>query len=370
MTKIKICFINHFGYSLYSNNYKDQRIGGAEVQLYLLSKEISKDNRFCVNVITDAYGEKQKMESFNDIKLFKILPTERTLFNTIKGFILFFKFLIKINPDIIIQRAVSHTSWMCALYAKVFGKKFIYSIANDYDVNGEFAQTIVGKLYSIALNHTYHIVSQSLKQKMILKKWSDSKKLKISVIKSGYPFSRPKTHNKRSILWVGRGEPHKRPEIFLRLAKRFPKQIFIMICNKSYDVQNWKKIRKKARSISNLKFFPLIKFENINVFFKDSKIFINTSNYEGFPNTFIQALKNQTPIISLKANPDGFITKYDCGFVCDDNFNKLVENSVLLLTNQNLYGKISQNAFKYAKEHHDIEKVALKWKKLFLEIMN
>ena len=40
-----------------------------------------------------------------------------------------------------------------------------------------------------------------------------------------------------------------------------------------------------------------------------SKILINTSSFEGFPNTFVQAWANGVPVISLKVDPDNIIKK-------------------------------------------------------------
>jgi glycosyltransferase involved in cell wall biosynthesis len=94
-------------------------------------------------------------------------------------------------------------------------------------------------------------------------------------------------------------------------------------------------------------------------------LYISTSKQEGFQNTLIQSAKNKTPILSLNVNPNKFITKYNCGFYCKDDFELLNQKLKELLDNQELYNKMSNNAYKYAKDNHNIRMNSKK----FLEII-
>lgn len=235
-------------------------------------------------------------------------------------------------------------------------------------MNGEDAKGIFGKIYAFGIAQASYIVAQSLEQIKILEKWQNRKISNISVIKSGYHISPFNNEIKNTILWVGRAQGLKRPEIFLKIAENFPDENFIIICNKGTYIEYWNEIKEKADKIPNLTFVPFVLFENIDNYFKESKVFINTSTYEGFPNTFVQAAKSKTPILSLRINPDRFLTKYKCGIVCDNNIKKMVNNLELLLTNQDLYNKFSENALRYAKEHHDIDKISMKWINLLIKL--
>ena len=374
MENITICIINQFGYNLYNKNCKEEALGGAEVQLYLLSNELVKDPRLNLYVLSGKYiQKKEKFEIFNKIKLYQVLPIKflpirRTFFKIIESIIKFFIILKKIDPDIIIQRTSGFSTALCALYCRIFRKKFVYSISSNTNVNGKDAKGIYGKFYAFGLSQASYIVAQSFEQIKILEKWQNRKFSKISVIKSGYHITPPNYEIKNTILWVARAEKLKRPEIFLELAENFPAQQFVMICNKSRDIEYWKEIKKKAGKISNLVFIPFVSFKDINKYFKYSKIFINTSIYEGFPNTFIQAIKNKTPILSLDINPDKFLTIHECGIVCDNNFKQMVHNLDLLLTDQDLYNKFSENALNYFKKNHDIHKIRIEWIDLIIKL--
>ena len=130
-----------------------------------------------------------------------------------------------------------------------------------------------------------------------------------------------------------------------------------MICPSVTGKEEYhKKIKKMAKKIKNLIFIDKVPFNEIQNYFNDAKIFVNTSEHEGFPNTFLQAGIGKTPILSLNVNPDNFIKKYDCGFCCDGNFDKCVENADILIDNKVQWKNKSENVFKYVAENHDIHR--------------
>ncbi|TFF97909.1 MAG: glycosyltransferase [Promethearchaeota archaeon] len=367
--KIKICLFSHFSYSLYNPKSKIV-FGGAEVQLFLLSKELSKEDLFEVHVIMgdSNYGLFRK-EKYGSIDMHLVLPIKRNIFNVIIGVINLFLALIKINPDIVIQRGGAIPTGLIAIYCKLFRKNFIFSIAGINDLIMKKNEMFKQIFYKFGIENSNHVIAQRKDQIKLLKERNLNIQ-KITLIKSGYNIDNFQNIDKEYILWVGRAIALKRPNIFLSLAKDFPNEHFIMICPLSYEKVLFQSIKDKAKKISNLEFIDYVPFNKINQYFKSAKIFINTSLKEGFPNTFIQAVKNGTPIISLKVDPDNVLIKNRIGFSCNDNYYKLKEKIKYLLEHVKEYQEISKNCHKYAKVNHDIRKVANKWKKIIINLFN
>ncbi len=368
--ELNICILNHFGYALYYRS-SDVHFGGAEVQLYLLAKYLAKFSKFNVNVITGDFEIQKRIIILNNEIIYVFLPTERSIKNIFMFFINLFTAYMKIKPDVIIQRTSGILVFILSIYSKLFRKKFIFSVASEKDINETFLKNIEGKLYKLGLKLSDLIILQNMNQKKAVKKLN-LKLGKLKLIKSGHEI---KNHNsikeKEYILWVGSCIRIKNPELFLKLAKEFPREEFKIICSEyqgSSVLQKWKEIQKKSKEIQNLRYIKRVPFDKIDQYFKYSKIFINTSIYEGFPNTFIQALKFGTPIVSLNVNPDNFLIKNKCGFYCENNFSKMIEYVRILLNNKNLYQEYSENAFYYVKKNHNIEKAAEKWKKAILSL--
>jgi hypothetical protein len=110
----------------------------------------------------------------------------------------------------------------------------------------------------------------------------------------------------------------------------------------------------------NVIIYSYISFEDIEGFFARAFVFISTSEFEGFPNTFLQAGKYGVPILSYKVDPDGFIEANEAGIVAHGSFDRL--KAGLRLINDNPYkgSQFSHNVFTYVKNNHDLnEKVRL-----------
>ncbi len=362
MTK-KICFVSTFAYPLFNPDCK-VTFGGSEVQMYLLAKELAKDKNFDVKFIVADFGQK-KIENYEGVEIYKSYSIRKKIVNYIKAPIILYKTLKKINPDVVIQRSAAPETGICAFFCKLNKKKFVYSIASTVDINGEFAKKgILGKLYNYGLDNVDYIIAQNKDQKNLLEQWKKKEFQNIEVIKSGYEMKfKIKSNAKKFILWIGRSDKCKNPDLFIDLAEKFPAEKFVMIMPKSKK-EIWEKIYKRIKNTKNIEFLERIPFHKIDNYFKKAKIFLNTSKYEGFPNTFVQACKNGTPIVSLNVNPDNFLEKYKCGFFCKNDVNLMKDQINILLKNKKIYQEKSRNIFNYAKENHNIKNNIKIWKKI------
>ena len=366
----RICFVAPNGFALYHNRCKVV-FGGAEVQMYLLSKEYAKNKDFSVNVITGDFKAKiNNIKLYKNIKIHISIPLGKKIRNHFFRPFSILVSLFKINPEIVIQMNSGITTGLCALYCKIFKKKFVFLLAHKVDVNGDAEKNLIGKIFKFGIDNATYIVAQNQDQIFDLQHYKRRKFDNIEIIKNGYELTNQKKKNKKFILWVARGDNWKRPELYLKLAQRFPQEKFVMICPQGKDRLLWDKIYTSSKKIKNLTFLQFVPFVEIDRFFRDATVFVNTSEYEGFPNTFIQALKNKVPILSLKTNPDNFISQYKCGFHCDDDFEKLAYSLNELLSNHELYDTYSNNGFEYVKNHHDIKKLSKKWIELMKKVVN
>lgn len=345
---MKICFISPKAYPLFNARIKST-FGGAEVQLYQLSKELTKKADVCVHFMVADYGQ-NLLEIHNGVNVWRSIDFRK---NFLRRMLSFFLTMRKINADYYVSRTLTPQSWLIGLYCRLTGKKYIYMVAHDREVDGthelygNFFKRCFVKANFVLANKIY---VQNLYQRDILNKYNPC------FLNSSFKIGKKVREKKGGyILWVGRSEEWKRPEIFLKLAKENPKQNFLMVCPPSTNSPLLsKKIKSAASKIKNLKYQKFVPFYKIDSYFEDAKIFVNTSKKEGFPNTFIQAAKNSTPIVSLSVNPNNFIDKYKCGFYCDDDLEKMNSYIRKLNMSRKLYKIMSMNAYKYAKNNHDI----------------
>jgi glycosyltransferase involved in cell wall biosynthesis len=152
----------------------------------------------------------------------------------------------------------------------------------------------------------------------------------------------------------------------LNLAKEIPYANFQMIGG-HYD--NWdlfNKMKKEAGELNNFNFLGVVPFDEIDKYFREASILVNTSMFEGFPNSFIQAWMNNIPVISL-VDPDGIISDNDMGFH-SKNFENLREDLKILLEDDKLRVQMGQNGRQYVEKEHDIKNIIQEYIKLFESI--
>jgi len=234
-------------------------------------------------------------------------------------------------------------------------------LAHDIESEGRYQSS--GKksiLFPILLKLAYLIIYQNSYQKLMIQKYFKNNPYRFIHIYSGYPLKKKRKNKGKNILWIARCDKWKRPEVFIETALNFKNTQFIMICPSSNDSSYYNYIRNKALVVSNLKFIHFEKLENIDSYFEETALFINTSEYEGYPQTFIHSAMNSVPIISLKVDPNNFITQHNCGIVCNNDIVFMNNAINELLNNKELHELCSNNIYTYYLNNHLISNTVSK----------
>lgn len=140
-----------------------------------------------------------------------------------------------------------------------------------------------------------------------------------------------------------------------------------MICQHATGDDNFQALVAQAEEVNNLQFIQRVPFGEIDSFFRRAKVFVNTSDAEGFPNTFIQACEFATPILSLNVNPDGFLDEFDCGICCNGDLEDFADSLEFMLA-EGRFSEMGKKARKYVEQNHDIEKTIEEYKKIFRQL--
>lgn len=363
-----ICFVSFFAYPLFNAESK-VTFGGSEVQLFNIANELSKNAKLEISFIVGDYSKSiPSINLFGRIKVFKLfnLSKNNLIYKLLYSARLLY-YLININADVYIKRSAGPEVGIIAFYCKLFHKKFIYMTAHEIDCSGEYRRNnnFLGFLFEFGLKHADIVITQNKEHNKLLESIYGTKSV---ILNNGYTIPEKEARERRCILWVARLDRWKQPEIFLDIARSFPSENFIMIAPLSGDREYAQKIQHDVLKIGNVRFFPGVNFSKINLYFKSAKIFINTSRYEGFPNTFIQATMNGVPIVSLSVNPDSFIEKNKIGYCANGKLDEFKKKLNLLLNNCELYNISSDNAYDYAVKNHDIQDVSAKFVQIIQSI--
>lgn len=360
---IRVCFIAPKAYPLFNPAVKGV-LGGAEVDLYFLATELAKDKNFVVTFITADYGQ-EETETIEGVSIIKSLDFKK---NVLAGALQVWRAMRQADTDIYILKTVSPGVPLAAMFCRLHRKILAYRTASTEECDGTYAgrHFFLGRAFNWSLRQAGIIFTQNAVDKESLQRTIG---LSAVVIPNGHILPTLQQYQRETILWVGRSDKIKRPGLFIDLAGKMPDEKFVMICPRATGDEKYEELLARAGYVKNLQFIKYVPFREIDSCFQRAKVFVNTSESEGFPNTFIEACNYAVPILSLKVNPDGFLDKYNCGHCCEDRFAKLIDSLKFMLAENRFVGP-GKNARRYAEQNHDIRKIAGEYKKLFIGLLS
>ncbi len=359
--RINVCFVCPKAYPLLDPSCP-ATFGGAEVDLYLLGRELAKDDGFGVHFITADYGQPAE-QHIQNIHVIKSLNVHQ---NPLLGAWKLWRAMKKIDADMYFLKSASLGVVLAAGFCRLHQKCFIYRTASMLESNGQYIKDrfLIGKSFAWGLRNARVVLTQNQTDQTNLKA---SLNIDSILIPNGHPMPLIEETNKATVLWAGRSDGIKGPFRFLELASHFPNQQFVMICPPATIDPSYSKLKHLAQQISNITFLERVNFDEIGTYFQKAKVLVNTSDSEGFPNTFVQAGAAGAAILSFAVNPDEFLTRYNCGVCCRGDMDKLKAGLAFLLDG-NRYIEIGKNGRKYVEEKHDISTIVEQYKAIFVRL--
>ena len=122
-----------------------------------------------------------------------------------------------------------------------------------------------------------------------------------------------------TVCYLARWDRRKRPELFFRLAARFPDVRFIAF-GTARDPDYERDLRARYAGLANLELrghADQFSSDEVDRALASSWILVNTSIREGLPNAFLEAAAHGCAILS-SADPDGFASRFGARVEGDD----------------------------------------------------
>lgn len=359
---MRITIISPYVYSYFDPEYGPTS-GGAQRQQHLISKELTEKGHD-VSFIVGDFGQ-PKQTSANGITLITGAPTDidGPISMGIAGLRLL-RAMQSSDADVFLVRGSPRLTTVTYLCAGILRKPLVFRLANDSDVDPDYLQTKyttpVHRLYRRAMNGVADIIAQTKHQQEVL-----SREFGVGshIVPNAYDL--PESENtvahtdREAILWVGTSEPNqKKPQRFLKLAEQIPDESFEMISRPSGTAEGYHdELRDAAENVPNLEFVGEVPPEQVHEYYRQAKILINTSDYEGFPNTFLEAWRYETPVISLHFGLEGILTNREAGLLSGD-MDGLITDTKALAKDAEHRSRIGINGRQLVEEHYSLNRVA------------
>jgi len=331
---------------------ENRNVGGLTVQMYFWAKTFFT-NDWNVYSFSDV-----KEDNIQGIAFLKF-PTKRYIGIFVEIFLTMF-YILKIRPDVIIIRGAGRSLSYLSFFSRIFSVKLIFMGASDTDfIPGEelIKANHDKKLFRTGLRRVKNfIVQNTFQQDMLRKNYNKNNSLIIPNIwlnETSYSGKKENINKEfqNHILWVSNFRKLKRPEWFIELAKQLPQYEFVMVGG-AIDSTLFEKCKAETSGVLNLHFLGRRPLNYVNQLFKTARVFVCTSEIEGFPNTFLQAWANNVPVITT-FDPDGIISKQNLGAVVT-NLSEL-KSTLEALNENNKYKSVQENIKGYFSTNHDAQ---------------
>lgn len=268
----------------------------------------------------------------------------------------YYKYIRQTNADVVFVRGARRDFYVIRKVCDLCNTKLVLLGASDRDfVPGKeliLGSKLNAKLYRKGLLKNNYFITQNQFQADNLYKYYGKRSVIIPNIWAKSDLNHSKT-KKYDAIWVANLRRLKRAEWFARLAEKIPNHRFAIIGGIN-EQDYYDNIKSECEKIKNLDFLGAKSINQVNELMSESKILICTSEFEGFPNTFLQAWAQNIPVIST-VNPSNLITDYRLGEIIHTE-DELYSSILKLLNSIELYQRIQGNIKKYFFENHDADK--------------
>lgn len=324
---MKFCFLSSYAH-LALDPAANRVSGGAELQVALLARELAKRGHEAV-IIGGDIGQA-------DGAVFDAVKTRNGrafqtggLSDAVRAVPRVLGILREEKPDYVL--ILGWTAWLYLLHRlRVAAYKLVFICGLDTEVNGEFRREnpIRGALFETGVRKSDVRLAMSDYQAEQFARQGLSHGMYRNLI---LPRAFPRTAEKAiDLLWVARCQPIKRPHLFLDLVERLPNAKCRMICPRE-DEALWQSVAARAQAIAHLEFIERVPYREIQAHYDAAKIFVNTSSYEGWANSFIQAGLGAAALLSLDVNSDRLFERFAPGFFAGGSFESFVTGAKRLL---------------------------------------
>jgi glycosyltransferase involved in cell wall biosynthesis len=347
-------------------------VGGAEVQQCVQMRALQRAG-YRVSVLVKDDGQADVVDS-GGIQVYKI---PRDTHRGVRGLRFFYprmsdviKQLWRLEPDIVFVQAAGEQVAAAALYARLAGKRFVFAGASDPD----FAR---GPLPGMPPQHTFMyrqglraahaVIAQNMVQMQMLKAHFG---IHGELIQNGYDEEGPQPGMPSGhVLWAATVKPLKRPDLFVELARRLPHLRFVMVggAGMTPDAQAYLRgIHQSARRLPNLTVVGHVPYDQVAQWFDGAAVCVNTSDYEGFPNTFMQAWLRGTPTVSF-VRPES--APGVTGTLACQGLQDMADHIQHLCTDASAWARASRACSEHFQTYHTLDRAVQRYQAVFANVL-
>jgi glycosyltransferase involved in cell wall biosynthesis len=350
--------VPHVAFALHAGSQLPS--GGAEAQVALIARELARRGRRVAVVVDDT----NLPDSVDGIDLIPRHPLRLRIpgVSSLEALVRTFSAVIRARAPVVVQRCASVETGYVGLAARLTRRRFVYSSANvvDFDFGRIERSGLKVAAYRAGVRMADTIVAQTLEQVDLAR---DRFKRDARAIPSVAQPARGRRTAREAFLWIGRLAGYKHPEDYVDLAAAMPEARFRMIgvASGSDGRRLAAALAKRTASLPNLEVLDPRPRDELGPLYDSAVAVVNTAEFEGMPNVFLEGWARGVPALALRHDPDGVIAREGLGAFAAGDRKRLVEQARALWAAREDRDELRARCAAHVREHHSLERVADEW---------
>ena len=354
---MKICLVGLDNLPMLAPEYQRETVGGESVQQTLLARALSRRGHDVRMVVAD-HGQPDGA-SWDGIRTFKAyrfdagVPGLRFLHPRATGL---WAALAGADAELYYTSCAGAQVGLMAMFCAHRRRRLVFRAASDADCDPARLLVPYARdrwLYGYGLRRADAILVQSAAQARDLQRHYGLAGRVAGMLVEG---ATPPVRRDIDVLWVSNIRQLKRPDLALRLAGWLPEKEVHMVGGPMRGEERlYADVERAALEQRNVIFHGRLPYARASALYARARLLVNTSEVEGFPNSYLQAWMHGVPVVT-QIDPDGVIGREGLG-IAARSFNGLRAAVEVLLRQPALWQAASERCRAYMAREHGDEKV-------------
>jgi len=302
LRKPRVCFLAPTTWPLLSRSTTIPVMGGAELQQTLIATELARRG-YPVSMVSHDYGQEEGVvvEGVRVHRMYAPDAGIRVVRFVYPRFTSLWQALKRADADIYYQRTAAVATGFLAAFTRAHGRRSIFAGASDVDFMPGKESINYSRdrwIFSYGVRNVDAIFAQNPCQQENARRHYGREAI---LIPNCYkPPEDARSDPRGYVLWVANVRSQKRPEYLIEIARRLPQHRFVMVGGNDTDrrsVEYARAIRAEISKLPNVKMHGFVPFHETERLFDGARVVLNTSAYEGFPNTMLQGWARGIPSV-------------------------------------------------------------------------
>ena len=366
---MKICLVGLDNLPVLVPEYREHTIGGETVQQTLLGRALARRGHDVSMVVGD-YGQTDGAR-WQAIRVFKAyrrnagLPVLRFIHPRWTGM---WSALKRADADLYYTSCAGMQVGLIALFCRRYRRRFVFRTASDTDCDRSRLLVQHARdrwLYGQGLRRADAILVQSVWQAKTLAQ-NYGLPSRVAGMLVDHPL--PTATRDIDVLWVSNIRRLKRPDRLLELAERLPHVKIHMVGGSLPGEESlYRHVKRAVAARTNVVFHDRLSYWDTNALYGRARVLVNTSDVEGFPNSYLQAWIRGVPVVTL-IDPDGVIERERLGMVA--SFSDQIPGAIAsLLDDPAAWKAVSDRCLSFMQREYGDDRVLAAYLETFEEVM-